>query len=97
MGTQTPPIFSPTALEIRELENKIRVFSNERLQSSIQKALSAIPTDKKAAVLYHMDGNGFTLSAVARTSNGDWTIMAAGFKPYNGPISAEAAVVWTPF
>lgn len=80
----------------------IRKFSNEKLQSAIDDALSELSGDTKVAVVAHgiylNDGTSLkslaTLSAAVKIGN-QWSIMVAGYKDFaKGDLGAEAKVVW---
>lgn len=75
---------------------EIRKFSDAALQAQIDKVLAQLPPDRKLAAVAHADGDGVSLSLVAKLGD-EWSIAAAAYKPYNGKLSAEAEVVWSPF
>jgi len=72
----------------------LRKFSDVALQGAIDRALAAVPADKKGAVVAHADGDSVTLSVVGRIGN-DWTIVAAGYRNWDGKLGAEAEVRYT--
>ena len=95
MSSPIPPIIVPP--KVIELPNKVRVFSDAKIQNAVAGVLANLTPDKHVAAVAHADGDGFSVSIAARTSDGKWTIMAGAYKPYSGSITAEAAVIWTPF
>ena len=84
------------ALTLSQTTGGIRRFDDANIQNAIDKALMELPADRKVAVVAHADLKGASLSLVTRLGN-DWSIAAACYKPYTGPLSAEAVVRWSPF
>lgn len=75
----------------------IRRFDDVNIQRAVERALAAMPDGKRFAIVAHADlSGGVSLSAVTKLG-GDWSVAVSAFKPYSGPIVAEAEVVWSPF
>lgn len=82
----------------------IRRFSDERIQSAIDEAMSHIDADTPVATVAHLvvDGSGRASAKVSiATRFGDSvTIQAAAFADWGGgsaaDLGAAAKIVWTP-
>ena len=74
--------------------NEIRVFSNEKLQAQIDKAVASLPENAAGAVVLHGDLNGASLSVVGKVGD-NWTVVAAGFRTWFGEMGAEAEIRYT--
>lgn len=74
----------------------IRRFNDLQIQASIERAVRDAEASGKfkhvaAVAHYDIDGKSLTLSVVAKAGE-HVTIVAAAYKPYNGPWEGEAAV-----
>ena len=74
--------------------NEIRIFSNAALQAQIDKAVSSLPDNAAGAVVAHGDLNGASLSVVGKVGD-NWTVVAAGYRSWQGELNAEAEVRYT--
>lgn len=81
--------------EIIDRGDGIHMFDNSAIQAHIDKALSAVPKDKKGAVVAFIDEKGNSRLSVAGKLGNDWTIVAEAKKDYHKPIEANAEVVFT--
>ena len=77
-------------------KNGIRRFDNSQIQKAIDRAIAAKAADKKVASVAHADLEGVSLSMVVKLGD-TWSIAAGAYKPWKGPLAAEAEVVWSPF
>ena len=83
------------ALSVTET-NGIRRFDDANIQKAVDRALAELPSDRKFAVVAHADLTGASMSIVTRLGS-DWSVAASCYKPYAGPLAAEAVVRWSPF
>jgi hypothetical protein len=67
-------------------------FSDDKLQSAIDRALADLPPDKTGSLVAHMDTTGAVLTVVERLG-GVWSVRAGAIYPFGGKLSAEAEVV----
>lgn len=67
-------------------------FSDGQLQAAIDRALAALPADKRGSLVAHVDTTGATLTVVERLG-AHWSIKAGAIYPFGGKLSAEAEVV----
>lgn len=74
-------------------EQKVRVFADEGLQASIDRAI-ARSNAKHGAVVAHVDGDGASLSVVGKLGD-HWSVAAAAYKPYRGKLAYGAQVVFS--
>ena len=74
--------------------NEIRVFSNEKLQAQIDKAVASLPENAAGAVVLHGDLSGASLSVVGKVGD-NWTVVAAGYRKWSGELAGEAEVRYT--
>jgi hypothetical protein len=77
--------------------NGVRLFDDDNIQRAVDRAtaaLSGAPNGHFAAVA-HADLNGVSISGLVKLGDA-WSVAAACYKPWTGPLSAEAEVVWTP-
>jgi|WetSurSiteA1Bulk_404760.scaffolds.fasta_scaffold522846_1 hypothetical protein len=72
----------------------IRRFLDSRIQADLDAALATVPEGRRGAAVGHLDGTGASLSLAARIGD-HWSIAAACYKPYSGPLDAELAVRFT--
>ena len=73
---------------------EIRKFGDAQINAWIDKALLQVPEDKTGMVVAHATQDGAALSVVGRIGDG-WTVVAAAYKPFHGPLELEAAVRYT--
>lgn len=71
---------------------EIRKFSDASIQGAIDRAIAALPPDATGTVVAHANTHGASLSVLAKLPGGHWSIVAAAYKPYDGPMEAGAAV-----
>lgn len=83
-----------TTLALSE-SGPIRRFTDAKIGEAVDKALAAIPADKKGAVLAVANKDGARLVAAARLTAG-WSIVGVLEKPWSGELKAEVATrfVW---
>ena len=74
----------------------IRHFDNAGLQRAIDRAIDAKAKDKKFVAVAHADLEGASVSLLVKLDD-VWSISAGAYKPWNGSLTAEAQVVWSPF
>jgi hypothetical protein len=86
---------TPGGLSITQAAG-IRRFDDAKIQSAIDNALAGLPADRKCAVVAHATMTGASLSLVVKLGD-QWSVAAGAFKPYAGPMTAEADVRWSPF
>jgi len=95
--TDTAPALPVPAQPLSVTETAgIRRFDDPNIQSAIDRALKALPSDRKVAAVAHANLTGVSLSLVTRLG-GDWSVAASCYKPYAGKLVAAAEVVWSPF
>lgn len=70
---------------------EVRIFSNASLQQSVDRVLATLPNDAKGAVVAHADLGGASLSVVGKVGN-NWTVVASGYRTWQGQLSAEADI-----
>jgi hypothetical protein len=87
MSTPTLPLSSPEILK----DSPIRRFADSHLQESIDKAIAGIPPDRHGAVIAHVDGEGVSLTTVARLGE-HWSVVMTARDPWKGKLEGEAAV-----
>jgi hypothetical protein len=73
----------------------IRMFSDAKLQTAVERALSQLDDKHRVAVVAHVDRDGVSLTSVVKIRD-EWSIMVPCYKPFKGKLSVAAAVVWTP-
>ncbi len=91
--TTTPLVRRP--LQVVETDG-IRRFDNGGLQRAIDRAIKAKAADHKVAAVAHADMEGASVSLLVKLGDA-WSISAGAYKPWNGSLTAEAQVVWSPF
>ena len=74
--------------------NEVRVFSNAALQAQVDKAVATLPDNAAGAVVAHGDLNGASLTVVGKVGD-HWTVVAAGFRSWQGELAGEAQVRYT--
>jgi hypothetical protein len=95
------PYYKPTApLTVTERAG-IRTFDDANIQKAIDRAIAEAESSTQFAghklmTVAHADLNGMSLSAVVKLGD-SWSVMAAAYKPWSGPLAAEAKVAWSPF
>lgn len=67
----------------------VRRFHDLNIQAAVESVLATVPADKRVAVVAHATLLGAALTAMVRLS-GRWSVLAAAYKPYRGPLAAEA-------
>jgi hypothetical protein len=75
---------------------EIRKFSSAAIQAAVDRALAALPPERKVAVVAHADTKGASMSVVVRLGS-SWSLVGGLTKPYSGKLDAEARVVFSPF
>lgn len=94
-----PPL--PPRFAVRELPTGIRVFTNDKIQSAVDAAISSLdPEDRWAFVAHHVyDDNGARIenvtkvSAVVKLKDG-WSIGVGAYKDWaKGDQGAEAKII----
>ena len=70
------------------------IFSDASLQGAIDEAVKKIPDGKNSAIVAHADGDGASVSVVVRAGD-HWTIDAACIKPWQGPVTYGADVIYS--
>jgi hypothetical protein len=88
------------APRVIEGPDKIRRFDDATLQSSIERALKSLGSDKKIAAIAHgeiVNGVGQAdLSLVFRpNAESPWTVCATGYKKFSGDWGGGVQVVWS--
>lgn len=86
---------TPGGLSLTQVAG-IRRFDDAKIQAAIDNALAGLPADRKCAVVAHATMTGASLSLVVRLGD-KWSVAAGAFKPYSGPMTAEADIRWSPF
>lgn len=91
----TPAIPAPIITRTLSTDGEeIRRFADSSLQSSIDKALSDLPPDRRGAVVAYADLESARLAVVARLGS-NWSVVGVLSKSYSGPLAAQAAVRFT--
>lgn len=72
----------------------IRKFADSGVQAAIDAAIATLPPGAHVAAVAHAYGDGAAVSIVARVG-AHWSVAAAAYKPWHGPLEAEAAVRWS--
>jgi len=71
-----------------------RQFTSLAVQSAVDKVLAGLPANVNGAVVAHADTAGVRLSVVGRLGD-QWTVVAEAYKPFKGPLVADAEVRFT--
>jgi hypothetical protein len=71
--------------------NEVRVFSDASLQASVDRVLATLPDEAKGAVVAHATLEGASLSVVAKSGT-HWTVVASGYRSWDGKLKGEADV-----
>lgn len=103
MSTPTPFPYNPLATW--EAPGGLRKFSNAKLQSAIDDAISSAGDAHFVVVahqVYEQNGaavdNVTKVSALVRTSDGKFSLAVGAYKDWTkGNLGAEAKVIWRPF
>lgn len=93
----TNPTFTPDSLNLTKYlygDSEIRQFSDPVLQEQINSATNSIPAGHTGAVIAHADLVGTSLTVVGKVGD-HWTVVAAGYKDWSGPMNAEAEVKYS--
>lgn len=94
------PSLPVTIPKVVEGPDKIRRFDDATLQTSIERALKTLGSDKKIAAIAHGEyANGVgqaDLSIVFRpNADSPWTVCASAYKKFSGEWGGGAQVVWS--
>lgn len=96
-----PLASAPAIVRQQVMGQEIRRFADSGLNESITKALNSLEPGAQGAVLFHGGKEGITATTVANLGahiGGDWSIVTAIRRPWDGEFEGEAAVrfQWPP-
>lgn len=73
----------------------IRRFTENALQSQIDKAVSQLPEGKKVAVTVYANLEGELMGAVVYKISDQWSLVAVGDKRPGHKLAGEGAIRWS--